>query len=149
MVEKLSRWKRAGNSWRWSYGMDHGWPTKWLLQLRRWRLGHHRLPLQVFAVAPSHSLPCAQPQARPCVNLQLKRLESEKNPPSTLRLPPNEARNPYILKPCFWGLTLDRMSTFNALKTQPRSTYQEHFNNQIQKPHATSTNNKTIQQEAN
>ena len=60
----------------------------------------------------------------------------------------SEARNPYILRPCFWGLTLDHVSTFNGLKTQPRSTYQEHFNNQIQKPHATSTNNKTIQQEA-
>ena len=51
-----------------------------------------------------------------------------------LRLPPNEARNAYILRPCFWGLALDHVSTFNALKIQPRSTYQEHFNNQIQKP---------------
>ena len=58
--------------------------------------------------------------------------------PHTLRLPPNEARNPYttILRPCFWGLTLNHVSTFNALQIQPRSTYQEHFNNQIQKPNA-------------
>ena len=50
------------------------------------------------------------------------------------------------MRPCFWILTLDGVSTFNALKNYPYSTHGEHLNDQIQKPHATPTNHQTIQQ---
>ena len=48
------------------------------------------------------------------------------------------SQKPLYFETLFLGPDFGPRGTFNALKTQPRSTYQD----------ATSTNNKTIQQEA-